>query len=285
MAAPAPAPRRRGARLLLPACALLVGALGVGVAWLWPGAGGVGGGGIAGGGGGGGGFHAGAAPAPLVAAVAWLVGGACPQSVRQLRARLGGLLGSAFSSPSAGGGGGGSGATPGFPALRDAATGLPSFSLAELAAFDGTRGGSGGGEASPLLLGIWGDVFDVRAKGAQFYAPGAPYAVFAGRDGTRALTLGTLDAAEVARLDVDDFSEQFLRMVLEQHKFYAGKYERVGVLREGAKASFRGTLPQLTPAPEPEPAAAEAPVPAAAEEEVATIAPEAAQLDETAGPS
>ena len=241
-AAPPPAQRRGGsAGRLLAACALLVGALGVALAWLWPS-------GPAAAAAGAGAFHAGSAPAPLLAAASWLLGGNCPQSVRQLRAQLGSALSlGRFGLGAAAPGGAGAGAGGRLPAARDAATGLPSFSLAELAAFDGSAG-----EDSPLLLGIWGDVFDVRAKGAQFYGPGAPYSVFAGRDGTRALTLGTLDAADVQQLDVNDFTDQFLGMMVEQHKFYAEKcVHRGGGARPPASASerrFTRTVGDLTTA-------------------------------------
>jgi hypothetical protein len=135
----------------------------------------------------------------------------------------------------------------------DAATGLRLFSLAELARHDGS-------DASlPLLLAMWGDVFDVGEKGAQFYGPGMSYAVFAGRDGTRALAVGSLEAEDVQSLDVSDFSALYMQMLVDQHKFYFDKYPRVGLLRpgEGAKSNYRGARPIPTPKPAdatPEPA-------------------------------
>ena len=68
-------------------------------------------------------------------------------------------------------------------------------------------------------------------KGSQYYGKGAPYAVFAGRDGSRALTLGSLDPKDVERRDVSDFSEGMTKAFKEQHKFYTEKYgPRVGRL-------------------------------------------------------
>jgi hypothetical protein len=49
------------------------------------------------------------------------------------------------------------------------------------------------------VLGVCGAVYDVTALGARFYGPGNAYALFAGRDATRALALGSTDAADVAR--------------------------------------------------------------------------------------
>ena len=75
-------------------------------------------------------------------------------------------------------------------------------------------------------------MYDVTEKGKQFYGPGMAYSVFAGRDGTRALTLGSLDKDDVQRRDVSDFDAQKRKLMQEQHEFYAGKYPRVGTLAD-----------------------------------------------------
>lgn len=69
-------------------------------------------------------------------------------------------------------------------------------------------------------------------KGKQYYGPGMAYAVFAGRDGTRALSLGSLDVKDLDRRDVGDFDAQKRKLMQEQHEFYAGKYPRVGTLED-----------------------------------------------------
>jgi hypothetical protein len=115
----------------------------------------------------------------------------------------------------------------GFKTRRgvDPVTGLLLFSADELKPYDGTD------PDARILLGMGGDVFDVTDLGRQFYGAGAGYQLFAGRDSTRCLALGSLDETDLARGgDVADFNEQQLGMLKEQHTFYKDKYPRVGVL-------------------------------------------------------
>ncbi len=55
--------------------------------------------------------------------------------------------------------------------------------------------------------------------------------MFAGKDSTRALTLGSLQPSDVANSDISDFTPQQLESVEEQRAFYAGKYKLAGKLR------------------------------------------------------
>jgi predicted heme/steroid binding protein len=104
--------------------------------------------------------------------------------------------------------------------------GLREFTPEELALYDGTEG-------RPIMLGMNGDVFDVTAKGAQFYGPGQAYSVFAARDSTRALTKGSLEDEDVERGgDISDFDEARCKALADQHEFYTTKYgPRVGVIK------------------------------------------------------
>jgi len=103
--------------------------------------------------------------------------------------------------------------------------GLPLYSPEELAKGDGSD------PEGPLLLAINGDVFDVKEKGAQFYAANSPYNAFAGRDSTRPLSLGSMSQADLDRGgDVSDFTPQQMKAMQEQHEFYKGKYPLVGRL-------------------------------------------------------
>jgi hypothetical protein len=82
--------------------------------------------------------------------------------------------------------------------------------------------------ACRVYLGVAGDVFDVTDLGAHFYGPGAGYSVFAGRDSTRSLALGSLKQEDLER--GGDVSGVDAKTVQEQHEFYSGKYKLVGVL-------------------------------------------------------
>lgn len=99
----------------------------------------------------------------------------------------------------------------------DPATGLPILTRVELQAFDGSD------PALPLLLGIGGEVFDVKEKGAQHYGKDAPYNIFAGKDSSRALSLGSF-ADEDVYGGTEGFDEQQQKNLREQLAFYRDKY-------------------------------------------------------------
>lgn len=108
------------------------------------------------------------------------------------------------------------------------ATGQRLYSVEELGKYDGGPDNTG-----PILLAMNGDVFDVSQLGRQFYGKEAPYSVFAARDSTRALALGSLEADDISRGgDTSDFNERQCKSLKEQHDFYRGKYPRVGRLKD-----------------------------------------------------
>jgi membrane-associated progesterone receptor component len=96
------------------------------------------------------------------------------------------------------------------------------YSLAEIAAFDGSD------PAKPLLIAIKDYVYDVT-RGRDFYGPGGPYGMFAGKDCTRALAKMSIDPADFTgsldRLDQDE-----LDRLEEWIETFEGKYRRVGRL-------------------------------------------------------
>jgi predicted heme/steroid binding protein len=107
----------------------------------------------------------------------------------------------------------------------DSATNLPIFTRLELARYDGSD------ESMPILLAIGGEVFDVTAKGKQYYGKDAPYNIFAGKDSSRSLSLGSFDDRDVYNGDTSDFDEQQLKQLKEQIEFYREKYgPAVGVI-------------------------------------------------------
>jgi len=105
--------------------------------------------------------------------------------------------------------------------------GLRYYTLEELRKYDGNN------PDLPIYLGMNGDIFDVTEKGKQFYGKNAAYQIFAGKDATRALTLGSLDDKDIyERTDTDDFNEQQLKALKEQHDFYLNKYPRIGKIKK-----------------------------------------------------
>ncbi len=108
---------------------------------------------------------------------------------------------------------------------------LSPVGLAELRRHDGSRQ-----DEFPLWLAVDGVVLDVSgAEGRRFYAPGKDYSVFAGKDCTRALALGSLADEDLARCDVQaccaDFDASQRHELAERITFYLEKYPAVGVLR------------------------------------------------------
>ena len=97
------------------------------------------------------------------------------------------------------------------------------YSLQELAAYDGSD------PSKPLLLAIRGQVYDVT-RGQDFYGPGGPYGMFAGKDCTRALAKVSFDA-ELFTGDIDGLEPDELDKLEGWIEMFEGKYRRVGRLR------------------------------------------------------
>ena len=140
---------------------------------------------------------------------------ACPASIRSARhwlwrALLGpsaGPLGFALEPPT-------------FRGLHPA-TGLPLWAPQDLR-LHGSCAPAFVPRHNRTLLGVAGHVYDVTDLGLQFYGPGAAYCMFAGRDATRSLALGSL-----AQEDLDlggNVTGVDAKTVQDQHEFYAGKY-------------------------------------------------------------
>lgn len=146
-----------------------------------------------------------------------------------------------------------------FDGAQYDSTGLRYYTREELAKYDGSD------PSLPLLLGMNGDVFDVTEKGSGFYGKGAAYNCFAGKDSTRALSIGSLEEDDLYRVDISDFTPEQHKAVKEQHDFYLGKYVLVGRI-----------VPDSPPPPRPAPSAT---AEAAAQVEPGTTAAGSAPAD------
>ena len=96
------------------------------------------------------------------------------------------------------------------------------YSLAELSGFDGSD------PSKPLLIGVRGYVYDVT-RGRDFYGPGGPYGMFAGKDCTRALAKVSFDA-DLFTGDLSGLDRDELDKLEEWIEMFDGKYRRLGRL-------------------------------------------------------
>ncbi len=96
------------------------------------------------------------------------------------------------------------------------------YTLAELGAYDGSD------PSKPLLVAIRGWVYDV-GRGRDFYGPGGPYGMFAGKDCTRALAKVAFDP-ELFTGDLDGLDPDELEKLAEWIEMFEAKYRRVGRL-------------------------------------------------------
>ncbi|KAK3039425.1 hypothetical protein RJ639_029224, partial [Escallonia herrerae] len=94
----------------------------------------------------------------------------------------------------------------------------------ELRAYDGTR------PDKPLLMAIKGNIYDVsRSRHTMFYGPGGPYALFAGRDASRALALMSFDSQDLTG-NIDGLSASELEVLQDWEYKFMEKYVKVGQL-------------------------------------------------------
>ncbi|MEM7435469.1 MAG: cytochrome b5-like heme/steroid binding domain-containing protein [Myxococcota bacterium] len=96
------------------------------------------------------------------------------------------------------------------------------YALSELTRFDGSD------PTRPLLIAIRGRVYDVT-RGRDFYGPGGPYGMFAGKDCTRALAKMSFDEADFTASEegLDDSERDQLEDWIET---FEGKYGSIGAL-------------------------------------------------------
>lgn len=80
----------------------------------------------------------------------------------------------------------------------------------------------------PLLMAIKGQIYDV-SRSRMFYGPGGPYALFAGRDASRALALMSFDPQDLTG-NIDGLSSSELEALQDWEYKFTEKYVKVGQL-------------------------------------------------------
>lgn len=96
------------------------------------------------------------------------------------------------------------------------------MTLEELRAYDGSD------PRKPLLMAIKGQIYDI-SKGRMFYGPGGPYALFAGKDASRALALMSFDPNDLTG-DLEGLGTSELEVLQDWEEKFKEKYVNVGRL-------------------------------------------------------
>ncbi|KAK6159005.1 hypothetical protein DH2020_006319 [Rehmannia glutinosa] len=92
----------------------------------------------------------------------------------------------------------------------------------DLRAYDGSD------PNKPLLMAIKGQIYDV-SRSRMFYGPGSPYALFAGRDASRALALMSFDPKDLTG-NIEGLGESELEVLQDWEYKFMEKYLKVGQL-------------------------------------------------------
>ncbi|KAJ7958469.1 membrane steroid-binding protein 2-like [Quillaja saponaria] len=94
------------------------------------------------------------------------------------------------------------------------------FTPQQLIQFNGTD------PSKPIYLAVKGRVFDVTT-GQSFYGPGGPYALFAGKDASRALAKMSKNDEDITP-SLDGLSEKEIGVLTDWEKKFEAKYPVVG---------------------------------------------------------
>ncbi|XP_059645459.1 membrane steroid-binding protein 2-like [Cornus florida] len=93
---------------------------------------------------------------------------------------------------------------------------------------DQLRAYDGSDSSKPLLMAIKGQIYDV-SRSRMFYGPGGPYALFAGRDASRALALMSFDPQDLTG-NIDGLGASELEALQDWEYKFMEKYVKVGQL-------------------------------------------------------
>ncbi|WOL00206.1 membrane steroid-binding protein 2-like [Canna indica] len=115
------------------------------------------------------------------------------------------------------------------PQTREAEPLLPPVQLGEvteeeLQAYDGSD------REKPLLMAIKGQIYDVT-QSRMFYGPGGPYALFAGKDASRALAKMSFEPADLTG-DISGLGPFELEALQDWEYKFMSKYVKVGTVKK-----------------------------------------------------
>ncbi|KAI3762470.1 hypothetical protein L1987_52900 [Smallanthus sonchifolius] len=135
---------------------------------------------------------------------------------------------------------------------------LGEISEEELKAYDGND------SKKPLLMAIKGQIYDV-SQSRMFYGPGGPYALFAGKDASRALAKMSFEEKDLNG-DLTGLGVFELEALQDWEYKFMSKYVKVGSIKKPERAPEPSTNDQTA-----EPSAAEPAEPSAAEPAESTV--------------
>ncbi|KAL3637057.1 Membrane steroid-binding protein 2 [Castilleja foliolosa] len=101
------------------------------------------------------------------------------------------------------------------------------------------RAYNGSDPEKPLLMAIKGQIYDV-SRSRMFYGPGGPYALFAGRDASKALALMSFDPKDLTG-NIEGLSESELEVLQDWEYKFMEKYVKVGQLVSRNNQESKGT--------------------------------------------
>ncbi|KAJ9679337.1 hypothetical protein PVL29_021307 [Vitis rotundifolia] len=94
----------------------------------------------------------------------------------------------------------------------------------ELKTYDGSD------SKKPLLMAIKGQIYDV-SQGRMFYGPGGPYALFAGKDASRALAKMSFEEQDLTG-DISGLGPFELEALQDWEYKFMSKYTKVGTIKK-----------------------------------------------------
>lgn len=85
---------------------------------------------------------------------------------------------------------------------------------------------NGSDPSKPIYVAVKGRIFDVTT-GKSFYGPGGAYAMFAGREASRALAKMSKDEEDISA-SLDDLTDKEIGVLKDWEKKFEAKYPIVG---------------------------------------------------------
>ncbi|XP_042494496.1 membrane steroid-binding protein 2-like [Macadamia integrifolia] len=113
-------------------------------------------------------------------------------------------------------------------------TELGEITVEELKAYDGSN------PKKPLLIAIKGQIYDV-SQSRKFYGPSGPYALFGGKDASRALATLSFEEKNFTG-DISGLSSLELENLQDWENKFMNKYAMVGTIKKTEVVADHGSV-------------------------------------------